>query len=79
MYGVNTASHNLFLLIECDCSYDKKTDIEANFKVLITKKLAELKGMSVKILNSNYLAVTLPNISISELNSYVEKLHKNVF
>ena len=79
LYGVKTASHNLFLLIECDCSFDKKTDIEANFKVLITKKLAELKGVSVKILNSNYLAVTLPNISISELNSYVEKLHKNVF
>ncbi|MBH0025469.1 EAL domain-containing protein [Pseudoalteromonas sp. SWN29] len=79
LYGANAVSHSLFLLIECDCSFDKKTDKEASFKVLITKKLTELKGASVKELNSSYLAVTLPNIPINELDSYIEKLHKNLF
>ncbi|WP_231609294.1 MULTISPECIES: EAL domain-containing protein [unclassified Pseudoalteromonas] len=75
LYGINTASHNLFLLIECDCNFDK----EASLSVLITKKLSEIKNVSVKILNTSYLAVTLPNVSISEFDSYVEKLHQNVF
>jgi len=75
LYGINTASHNLFLLIECNCNFDK----EVSLNVLITKKLSELKDVSVKILNTSYLAVTLPNVSISELDSYVEKIHQNVF
>jgi len=75
LYGINTASHNLFLLIECNCNFDK----EVSLNVLITKKLSELKNVSVKILNTSYLAVTLPNVSISELDSYVEKIHQNVF
>ncbi|HDY91713.1 MAG TPA: EAL domain-containing protein, partial [Pseudoalteromonas sp.] len=54
LYGVNRSSHSLFLLIECD--FDKKTDKEAIFKVLITRKLTGFKDVSVKILNSNYLA-----------------------
>ena len=77
LYGVNRASHSLFLLIECD--FDKKTDKEAIFKVLITRKLTGFKDVSVKILNSNYLAITLPHISTPELDSYVEKLHQSVF
>ncbi len=31
LYGVNTASHNLFLLIECDCSFDKKNGYRSQF------------------------------------------------
>jgi EAL domain-containing protein (putative c-di-GMP-specific phosphodiesterase class I) len=77
LYGVNRSSHSLFLLIECD--FDKKTDKEAIFKVLITRKLTGFKDVSVKILNSNYLAITLPHISTPELDSYVEKLHQSVF
>lgn len=79
LYGVNAASHSLFLLIECDCNVDKKTDKKVSFEVLITKKLTELKGASIKILNSSCLAVTLPNVPINELDSYIEKLHKSLF
>jgi len=79
LYGVSLASHSLFILIECTCNFDKNTDKEASFKVAIIKNFTELKSVSVELLNSHYLAVTLQNVPVTQLDRYVQKLHKTVF
>jgi EAL domain-containing protein (putative c-di-GMP-specific phosphodiesterase class I) len=79
LYGVAPVYHNLFALIECDCKFDKHTDKEASFKVIIAKDFSELSAVSVKLLNSNYLAITLANVATTELDLYIERLHQHIF
>lgn len=79
LYGINLPLHSLFLLIECNCHFEEKIDKDASFKVLVTKAFSELKGVSVNILESNYLTLTLQNVPIPELDLYIERVHKSIF
>ncbi|WP_010553781.1 EAL domain-containing protein [Pseudoalteromonas arctica] len=79
LYGVNPATHHLFLLVSCSCNFDQNIDIQASFNVLVAKTFSELRGRSVNVVDSNYLAITLRGVPVTELDCYVARLHKCVF
>ncbi|WP_354384675.1 EAL domain-containing protein [Pseudoalteromonas sp. S558] len=71
--------HSLYVLIECDCRFDKHTDQEVSFKILIIKSFPELRGSSFKLLDSGSFAITLLNVPITELDRYIERLYQRIF
>ena len=79
LYGVNSATHHLFLLVSFDCNFNQNIDIKASFNALVAKTFAELRGRSVNVVDSNYLAITLQGVPVTELDCYVARLHKCVF
>ena len=70
--------NSLFVLIKCDCIFDKYTDIEASLNARIIKRFPEIKKITVELCSSGNLAVTFYNILVSELDSYMERLHKTI-
>ncbi|MBH0057672.1 EAL domain-containing protein [Pseudoalteromonas sp. SWXJZ94C] len=78
-YGVASLYHGLYMLIECDCRFAQRIDKEITFKILVIKIFPELKGLSVTLLSNERLAITLCNVPITELDRYIERLHKGIF
>jgi EAL domain-containing protein (putative c-di-GMP-specific phosphodiesterase class I) len=78
LYGFASSSSDLYVLIQCDCTFDRSIDIEATFNVVVIKNFPELKG-TAKLLSCGCLAVTLCKVPIKDLDWYIENLHKSIF
>jgi RNase E specificity factor CsrD len=79
LYAAAEQYHSLFILVSWDCEFDKNTDLETSFKVLILKSVPEIKKIAVKVINPEQLTITLYNVPIAELDRYTERLYKIIF
>lgn len=79
LYTTAPVCHSLFVLVQCNCHFDNNIDKEASFEVLMVKNFSELSGVSVRLLNCGNLAITLSEVPFSELERYVQHLHKSIF
>ena len=79
LYAIQNNYNHLFALFYCGQPFPHNIDLENHFKLVIVKGFKELSKISVKLLPSGGLAITLENISQTDIDNYMKRLHQIIF